>query len=97
VLAECDLTPPSALPEKRRAGQKSLSAGQKKKNRRHSSIRAKVEHPFKVIKAQWGHAKVRHKGLFKNACQFTMLCGLSNLFFSQKALQEGLLALAKQV
>jgi transposase, IS5 family len=47
------------MAEKRRAGQKSLTAGQKKKNRRHSSIRAKVEHPFKVIKAQWGHAKVR--------------------------------------
>jgi transposase, IS5 family len=74
------------MAEKRRSGQKSLSGAQKKKNRRHASIRAKVEHPFKVIKAQWGHAKVRYKGLFKNACQFTMLCGLSNLFFSRKAL-----------
>jgi transposase, IS5 family len=45
------------MAEKRRAGQKSLSGAQKKKNRRHASIRAKAEHPFKVIKAQWGHAK----------------------------------------
>ncbi len=29
-------------------------------------IRAKVEHPFRVIKRQFGHVKVRYRGLAKN-------------------------------
>jgi len=53
-----------------------LSSSQKKRNRRHSSIRAKVEHPFRVIKHLWGHRKLRYKGLAKNASQFTTLCAL---------------------
>jgi transposase, IS5 family len=65
---------------------KGLSRRQKKRNRRHSGIRAKVEHPFRVIKVLWGHAKMRYKGLAKNASQFTLLCALSNLFFARKAL-----------
>lgn len=63
-----------------------LSPSQKKKNRKHSSIRAKVEHPFRVIKHLWGHDKLRYKGLTKNASQFTTLCALSNLFFCRKDL-----------
>ena len=31
-----------------------------------ASIRAKVEHPFRVIKRQFGHVKVRYRGLAKN-------------------------------
>ena len=31
-----------------------------------ASIRAKVEHPFRVIKCQFGFTKVRYKGLEKN-------------------------------
>lgn len=63
-----------------------LSSSQKKRNRKHASLRAKVEHPFRVMKVLWGHAKLRYKGLAKNACQFTILCALSNLFFSRKQL-----------
>jgi hypothetical protein len=44
-----------------------------------ASIRAKVEHPFRVIKRQFGHAKVRYWGLRKNTAQFTTLFALSNL------------------
>jgi transposase, IS5 family len=61
-----------------------LSKAQKKKNRKHSSIRAKVEHPFRVIKHLWGHTKLRYKGLHKNATRFTTLCALSNLFLCRK-------------
>jgi IS5 family transposase len=32
-------------------------------------IRAKVEHPFRVIKRQFGHVKVRYRGLAKNTAQ----------------------------
>lgn len=61
-----------------------LSAKQKKRNRRISGIRAKVEHPFRIIKELWGHRKLRYKGLMKNASQFTVLCALSNLYFCRK-------------
>lgn len=63
-----------------------LSWAQKKKNRRHRSLRAKVEHPFRVIKHLWGHHRLRYKGLAKNASQFTRLCALSNLFLCRKEL-----------
>ncbi len=63
-----------------------LSSSQKKRNRRHAGIRAKVEHPFRVIKHLWGHSKLRYKGLAKNASQFTTLCALANIFFCRRAL-----------
>ncbi len=44
-----------------------------------ASIRAKVEHPFRVIKRQFGHVKVRYRGLEKNTAQLHTLFALSNL------------------
>lgn len=63
-----------------------LSSSQQHKNRKHSTVRAKVEHPFRVIKELWGHRKLRFKGLLKNASQFTTLCALSNLYLCRKLL-----------
>ncbi len=45
-----------------------------------ASIRAKVEHPFRVIKRQFGFTKVRYRGLAKNTAQLTTLFALSNLW-----------------
>ena len=45
-----------------------------------ASIRAKVEHPFRIIKCQFGFIKARYKGLMKNDSQLAMLCTLANLF-----------------
>ena len=45
-----------------------------------AGIRAKVEHPFRVIKRQFGHAKVRYRGLKKNTEQLHTLFALSNLW-----------------
>ena len=45
-----------------------------------SSIRAKVEHPFRIIKRQFGFVKSRFKGLRKNDNQLAMLFTLANLF-----------------
>ena len=45
-----------------------------------AGIRAKVEHPFRVIKRQFGFIKVRYKGLKKNAAQLMTLFALSNLW-----------------
>jgi IS5 family transposase len=48
-----------------------------------ASIRAKVEHPFRVIKRQFGHVKVRYRGLKKNTAQLTTLFALSNLWMAR--------------
>jgi IS5 family transposase len=45
-----------------------------------AGIRAKVEHPFRVVKQQFGFAKVRYKGLKKNTAQLLTLFALSNLW-----------------
>jgi IS5 family transposase len=63
-----------------------LSSSQKKRNRKFSSVRSKVEHSFQVIKCQWGFAKVRYKGLFKNTMQLRILFSLANLFRVRKQL-----------
>lgn len=51
-----------------------------------ASIRAKVEHPFRVIKCQFGFTKVRYRGLKKNTAQLTTLFALSNLWMARKHL-----------
>ncbi|MFX7981110.1 transposase, partial [Acinetobacter baumannii] len=45
-----------------------------------ASVRAKVEHPFRVVKQQFGYAKVRYRGLAKNTARLTMLFAMSNLW-----------------
>jgi len=49
-------------------------------------VRAKVEHPFRVIKRQFGHVKVRYRGLAKNTAQWHALFALSNLWMVRKRL-----------
>ena len=45
-----------------------------------AGIRAKVEHPFRVIKRQFGFVKVRYRGLKKNTAELFTLFALSNLW-----------------
>jgi len=51
-----------------------------------SQVRAKVEHPFRVIKRQFGYTKVRFRGLVKNTAQQVTLFALSNLWMVRKQL-----------
>nr|AAC27326.1 putative transposase [Xanthomonas euvesicatoria] len=51
-----------------------------------ASVRAKVEHPFRVIKRQFGYTKVRYRGLAKNTAQVLTLFALSNLWMKRKQL-----------
>ena len=51
-----------------------------------ASIRAKVEHPFRVIKRQFGHVLVRYRGLAKNTAQLHTLFALSNLWMVRRQL-----------
>ena len=53
-----------------------------------ASIRAKVEHPFRVIKRQFGFTKVKYKGLAKNTANVVTLFALSNLWMARKALMK---------
>lgn len=53
-----------------------------------ASIRAKVEHPFRVIKRQFGHTKVRYRGLKKNTAQLITLFALSNIWMVRRHLMQ---------
>ncbi|MGC4077987.1 MAG: IS5 family transposase [Rubrivivax sp.] len=51
-----------------------------------ASVRAKVEHPFRVLKRQFGFTKVRYRGLAKNTAQIQTLFALANLWMARRHL-----------
>ena len=53
-----------------------------------AGIRAKVEHPFQVVKRQFGFVKVRYRGLTKNTAQLFTLFALSNLWMVRSKLMS---------
>jgi IS5 family transposase len=53
-----------------------------------ASARPKVERPFRVIKRQFGHVKVRYRGLAKNTAQLKTLFALCNLWMVREKLLE---------
>ena len=63
-----------------------MSQKQKRRNRKLSSIRAKVEHPFRVVKRQFGYIKTRYRGLMKNAAQVFTPFALANLYKARHVL-----------
>ena len=75
-------------PGKRRALDKQTPWGNllDKAEQLKASVRAKVEHPFRVIKCQFGFTKVRYKGLAKNTAQLVTLFALSNLWMVRRQL-----------
>jgi transposase, IS5 family len=60
----------------------------KRANRIIASVRARVEHPFRIIKCQFGHVKTRYRGLAKNRAQLFTLFALGNLFLMRRRLME---------
>jgi IS5 family transposase len=54
-----------------------------------ASVRSKVEHPFRVIKCQFGFIKVRYRGLAKNTAQLVTLFALSNLWMARRRILQG--------
>jgi IS5 family transposase len=77
-------------PGKRRALDKSEPVGAMldKLEQIKARIRAKVEHPFRVIKRQFGYAKARYRGLVKNTAQLATLFALSNLWMARHRLLQ---------
>lgn len=63
-----------------------LSPRQQQRNHQKSSVRAKVEFPFRIIKRLWGHATVRYRGLVKNTARLHLLFALANLYQVRKTL-----------
>lgn len=51
-----------------------------------AGVRARVEHPFRVVKRQFGHIKVRYRGLAKNTAQLHTLFALANLWMARRKL-----------
>ena len=75
-------------PGKRRALDRSCKSEQliEQVEKLKASVRAKVEHPFRVLKQQFGYARVRYRGLAKNTARITMLFALSNLWMVRRAI-----------
>jgi len=71
-----------AIKDKAKRGH-ALSATQKRRNRRHGAVRAKVEHVFRVVKCQFGYRRVRYRGLAKNRAQMFSLLALANLYMAR--------------
>jgi IS5 family transposase len=87
--AQADVTWHIAMrPGKRKALDKDNTADAMidKAEKLKAGVRAKVEHPFRVIKRQFGFVKVRYRGLKKNTAQLFTLFALSNLWMVRKKL-----------
>lgn len=63
-----------------------LHALDERLNRIIAMVRAKVEHPFRMIKRQFGHVKTHYRGLAKNRAQLFTLIALGNLFLVRRKL-----------
>jgi IS5 family transposase len=65
-----------------------VDEAERTKNRTKSKVRAKVEHPIGIIKRVFGFAKVRYRGLKKNAHRLVVNCALANLFTARRQLLQ---------
>ncbi len=59
---------------------------QRRKNRTKARVRAKVEHPFRILKRVFGFVKVRFRGLKKNHDHLCAAFALVNLYMHRKRL-----------
>jgi len=65
-----------------------LTPAQRRVNRSRSRIRARVEHPFNVVKRLWQFTKVRYRGIAKNANRLFVACALANLYMVRHRLMR---------
>lgn len=98
-LGEDDDTLPPLRIAARRSAIKKMEDGPEKQIMQRiehckASIRAKVEHPFHVIKNLFGHRKVRYRGMEKNQAQLFSLFALANLVLAKRcyAVADGVIA-----
>ena len=79
---EDDVGPRWYVPFKRKKGC-DTTPEQKRLNCLLAALRSAVEHPFRVLKRQFGHAKVRYRGLFKNEQNLFTQFALVNLYLAR--------------
>ena len=53
--------------------------------RRKASVRARAEHPYQIVKRTFGYAKVRYRGIAKNASRILTLLASANLLMCARA------------
>ena len=63
-----------------------LTCADRSFNRKSTRTRARVEHPFGILKHLWGYRKVRYRGLAKNAAQLFTLFALANVYLARREL-----------
>ena len=72
--------------QKKGSRYRTLTDAERAKNRTKSRVRAKVEHPFLILKRVFDFDKVRYRGLDKNANWLFLACGLVNLYMARQHL-----------
>ncbi len=63
-----------------------ITPAQRSVNRSRSRVRARVEHPFNVVKRLWGFTKVRYRGIAKNMAKAYSMFALANLYLVRRRL-----------
>lgn len=82
---EDDAGPRWFVPFKRRKGC-DTTPEEKRLNRLMSGLRSAVEHPFRILKRQFGYRQVRYRGLFKNEQHLFSQFALVNLYLARNLL-----------
>ncbi len=77
---------------RRRGKVKTLPEFDQRLESRKACVRAIVEHPFLILKREFGYVKTRYKGLAKNAERLAMLFASANLLMRARAVRLGSLA-----
>ena len=54
-----------------------------------AQVRARVEHPFHIVKNLFHYRKARYRGLAKNLAQLQILFALANLVIAKRAILKG--------
>ena len=83
---EDDVGPRWFVPFRRRKGC-DTTPEQKRLNRLLAGLRSAVEHPFRVVKRQFGYRMVRYRGLFKNEQNLFTHFALANLYLVRDLLR----------
>jgi IS5 family transposase len=71
---------------RRPTAQRPLTDHQKKINQSRSKTRARGEHAFRIVKQLWGFAKVRYRGIAKNAARALTSFALANLYLMRRSI-----------
>jgi IS5 family transposase len=86
VMILVQITPARRSTYKKLGKRSALYKAKRKIEKAKAQARAKVEHPFRVVKRQFGFVKTRFRGLAKNTAQLVTLFALSNLWMARRHL-----------